>query len=54
MKASVRVLCSFLAMGDIIEKAMQTVAFDSNPDYDVYVQTDAEARRVALEIMNNK
>lgn len=46
--------CSFLAMGDIIEKAMQTVAFDSNPDYDVYVQTDAEARRVALEIMNNK
>ena len=46
--------CSFLTMGDIIEKAMQTVAFDSNPDYDVYVQTDAEARRVALEIMNNK
>ena len=46
--------CSFLAMGDIIEKAMQTVAFDSNPDYDVYVQTDAEARRVALDIMNNK
>ena len=46
--------CSFLAMGDIIEKAMQTVAFDSNPDYDVYVQTDAEARRVALEIMNYK
>lgn len=46
--------CSFLAMGDIIEKAMQTVAFDCNPDYDVYVQTDAEARRVALEIMNNK
>lgn len=46
--------CSFLAMGDIIEKTMQTVAFDSNPDYDVYVQTDAEARRVALEIMNNK
>ena len=46
--------CSFLAMGDIIEKVMQTVAFDSNPDYDIYVQTDAEARRVALEIMNNK
>lgn len=46
--------CCFLAMGDIIEKTMQTVTFDSNPDYDVYVQTDAEARRVALEIMNNK
>ena len=46
--------CTFLAMGDIIEETMRKVAFDSNPDYDVYVQTDAEARRVALDIMNNK
>ena len=30
------------------------VAFDKNPDYDIYVQTDAEARRVAQSIMNNK
>ena len=44
-------LCSFLAMGDIIEQTMQQVAFDSNPDYEVYVQTDAEARRVAQDIM---
>ena len=46
--------CSFLAMGDIIEQTMQRVAFDKNPDYDIYVQTDAEARRVAQSIMNNK
>lgn len=49
-----RGLCSFLAMGDIIEQTMQQVAFDSNPDYEVYVQTDAEARRVAQDIMNNQ
>ena len=46
--------CSFLAMGDIIEQTMQRVAFDKNPDYDIYVQTDAQARRVAQSIMNNK
>lgn len=46
--------CSFLAMGDIIEQTMQRVAFDKDPDYDIYVQTDAEARRVAQSIMNNK
>ena len=49
-----RGLCSVLAMGDIIEQTMQQVAFDSNPDYEVYVQTDAEARRVAQDIMNNQ
>jgi len=49
-----RGLCSFLAMGDIIEQTMQQVAFDSNPDYEVYVQTDAEARHVAQDIMNNQ
>ena len=46
--------CSFLAMGDIIEQTMQRVAFDKNPDYYIYVQTDAEARCVAQSIMNNK
>ena len=49
-----RGVCSFLAMGDIIEQTMQQIAFDSNPDYEVYVQTDAEARRVAQDIMNNQ
>ena len=32
---------------------MERVAFDASPSYDTYVQTDAEARRVARELMNN-
>lgn len=44
--------CSFLAMADIIERTMNMVAFDSAPDYDVYIQTDAEARRVATELLS--
>ena len=43
--------CSFLDMPRIIEKTMQTVAFDANPSYDTYIATDAEARRVAKELM---
>lgn len=45
-------LCSFLAMADIIAKTMTRVPFDAQPDYDTYIQTDAEARRIAAEIMN--
>ena len=45
--------CSFPAMADIIERTMERVAFDASPSYDTYVQTDAEARRVARELMNN-
>lgn len=44
--------CSFLSMADIIESTMNRVAFDAKPSYDTYVTTDAEARRVAMEIMN--
>ena len=43
--------CSFLGMGEIIEKTMQTVAFGKNPDLDVYLQTDKEARSIATELM---
>ncbi len=46
--------CTFLQMGDIIERTMATVAFDAQPDYEVYVQTDAEARRVAAELMGSR
>jgi len=45
--------CGFLQMSDIIERTMNTVAFDAGSDYDIYVQTDAEARRVATEIMRD-
>ena len=43
--------CSFLQMADIIEETMAKATFDSNPDLDVYLQTDAEARRIATELM---
>lgn len=43
--------CSFLDMGDIIEKTMQRASFDASPDYDVYVKTDAEARKIARELL---
>ena len=43
--------CGFLQMGKIIEQTMQRVAFDANPSYDTYVQTDAEARKVAMELL---
>ena len=43
--------CGFLDMSDIIEKTMQRVAFDPHPDYDVYIASDQEARRIATEIM---
>lgn len=43
--------CGFLQMSDIIEATMQRVTFDSKPDYDTYVATDSEARRVAAGLM---
>ena len=43
--------CSFLEMGDIIEKTMQQVGFDATPDLDVYLETDREARRVAANML---
>lgn len=44
--------CGFLQMADIIEETMVKATFDSNPDLDVYLQTDAEARRIATELMH--
>lgn len=43
--------CGFTQMSDIIEKTMNRVSFSSAPDYDTYVSTDAEARRVATELL---
>lgn len=43
--------CGFTQMSDIIEKTMSRVSFSSAPDYDTYVSTDAEARRVANELL---
>lgn len=46
--------CGFLQMADIIEATMQRVSFDAHPDYDTYVATDKEARRVASELMEKR
>lgn len=46
--------CGFLDIADIIEESMSRVAFDKNPDLDVYMQTDKETRQIAKEILNNK
>ena len=43
--------CGFLQMADIIEETMAKATFDRNPDLDVYLQTDAEARRIATDLM---
>jgi len=43
--------CSFLQMGEVIEQTMSKVAFDKQPTYETYVATDAEARRVATELI---
>ena len=43
--------CSFLQMSDIIEQTMSKCTFSATPDYDTYVATDAEARRIAAEFL---
>ncbi len=44
--------CTFLQMSDIIGETMQRCTFSATPDYDTYVATDAEARRIADEIIS--
>lgn len=43
--------CGFLQMSDVIAKAMDRASYIANPTYEDYVQTDAEVRRIALEIL---
>ena len=45
--------CSFLSMADVIEKTMERATFVSKPTLDDYFAIDAEARRLASEIMHN-
>lgn len=44
---------SFLGMSRVIEQTMERVAFIRKPAYEDYVATDAEARRVAEEILTS-
>lgn len=43
--------CGFLQMGEIIERTMQKATFIAKPTYDDYIATDAEARRIAEELL---
>ena len=43
--------CGFLQMGEIIERTMQKATFITKPTYDDYIATDAEARRIAEELL---
>lgn len=43
---------SFLGMSDVIEKTMGRVSFIQKPTYEDYVATDAEARRIAENLIN--
>ena len=44
--------CGFLQMGDVIAETMQRATFDKAPTYETYIATDAEARRIATELLN--
>ena len=43
--------CSFPQMADIIGETMQRATFSATPTLDTYLQTDAEARRIAKELL---
>jgi len=43
--------CGFLQMGDVIAETMAKATFDKNPTYETYIATDAEARRIATELI---
>jgi len=40
-----------LRMSEVIEQTMQSAQFIATPNYDDYVATDAEARRIAEEMI---
>lgn len=43
--------CSFLQMSDVIANTMERTTFIIEPTYEDYVQTDKEARKLALELL---
>ncbi len=44
--------CSFPQMADIIAETMQRTPFSANPTLETYLETDAEARRIAEKLLN--
>ncbi len=45
--------CAFLQMGDVIAETMQRATFVAKPTYEDYMQTDAEARRIAAKLLTS-
>ena len=45
--------CGFLQMSEVISKTMEKTMFITEPTYEDYVQTDKEARKIALEILKH-
>ena len=43
--------CGFLQMSDVIAQTMQQIMFIQEPNYEDYVQSDKEARRLASDIL---
>ena len=45
--------CGFMQMSDVIAKTMEKTIFITEPTYEDYVQTDKEARKIALELLKH-
>lgn len=45
--------CGFMRMSDVIAKTMEKTMFITEPTYEDYVQTDKEARKIALELLKH-
>ena len=43
--------CGFLQMSDVIAKTMERTTFIAEPSYEDYVQTDKEARKIAMGLL---
>ena len=43
--------CGFLQMSDVIANTMELITFIPEPTYDDYVQTDNEARKMAMKLL---
>lgn len=52
-KAFLEDRCSFPDIPRVIEETMRRVSFDASPSYETYTATDAEARRVAEELIRS-
>ena len=45
--------CGFMQMSDVIAKTIEKTMFITEPTYEDYVQTDKEARKIALELLKH-